>query len=182
MSKGTLLKFFCLYVLKPVMLPCLPTTGKLYHNKPHRRGPWFAYETPAEIARSLQKGCSKKRNRKATVLLSSCRGSSRAPPVGLKGKSWWLRGAGLRGGGGGGGDLCVVPPQTKGPVPRRKVLKCKASSQLLFSLLVAFGSVKLWIPIAWTGHMWISSNPTNPVPKCFFVCGGNTHRSKWKWP
>lgn len=116
MSKGTLLKFFCLYVLKPVMLPCLPMTDKLYRNKPHRREPWFAYETPAEIARSSQKGCSKKRNRKATVLLSSCRGSSRAPPVGLKGKSWWLRGAGLRGGEGGGRDLCVVPPD-KGPCP-----------------------------------------------------------------
>lgn len=21
--------------------------------------------------------------------------------------------------------------------------------------------------------MWIRFNPTNPVPKCFFVCGGN---------
>lgn len=66
----------------------------------------------------------------------------------------------------------------KSTVPLLKVLKCKASSLLLFSLLVAFESVKLWIPIAWTGHMWISSNPTNPVPKYVFVCAGSTHRSK----
>lgn len=139
---------------------------------------------PARRQQNLPEVCRravlKKRMGKATVVAASYWGYSRAPPVALKRRSWWLRGVGLRGVR--VGFVCSPPSQTKVPVPRRKVLKCKASSQLLFSLLVAFGSVKLWIPIAWTGHMWISSNPTNPVPKCFFVCGGNTHRSKWKWP
>lgn len=140
---------------------------------------------PARHQQNLPKVCRKatlkKRMEKATIVVAPYRGYSRAPPVALKRRSWWLsKGCWIKRGGGG---ICASPPsQTKVPVPRRKVLKCKASSQLLFSLLVAFGSVKLWIPIAWTGHMWISSNPTNPVPKCFFVCGGNTHRSKWKWP
>ncbi len=56
------------------------------------------------------------------------------------------------------------------------LIKCcnaQKSSGLLYSLLVASESVKLWIPIAWTGHMWILFNPTNPVSKCFFVWGGD---------
>lgn len=58
--------------------------------------------------------------------------------------------------------------------------KMQSESPFLFSLLVAFERVKLWISIAWTGHMWTSSNPTDPVPEGFFVCGGSTHRSEWK--
>lgn len=64
--------------------------------------------------------------------------------------------------------------QQKSP-SHKGAANAKKSAGWLCSLLVAFESVKLWIPIAWTGHMWIRCKPTNPVPKCFFVCRAASH-------
>ena len=173
MGKGTLQRILCLYIVNAMMLPCLPRTDKGYHNQPLGEDHDLPTQPRQILPEVRRRAALRQEGSHHTSVFSSGLWHRRAGVGGWGVRDW------------GGGCVCVPPvspPGTKSPVPRRKVLKCKASSQLFFSLLVAFGSVKLWIPIAWTGHMWISSNPANPVPKCFFVCGGNTHRSKWKWP
>lgn len=75
-------------------------------------------ELPARHQQNLTKVCRraalKKRMGEATIVVAPCWGYGRAPPVALKGRSWWLRGVGLRGVGVGS----VLPPvPDKGPCP-----------------------------------------------------------------
>lgn len=112
MSKGTLLRILCLCVLNPAMLPSLPTTDDKYCNTLHGRGPWFAYRTPAEIATSSQKGCSKRQKQESHDASDFSSGLQQSPTSGTEGKELVAKGCGIRR----GWDL-RVPPEDKEPCP-----------------------------------------------------------------
>lgn len=66
------------------MLSCLTSPDKMHDNKLHGTVPWFSCQTPAEFAKSVQKGCSERENGESRDSYISLRGLQQSPTGGTE--------------------------------------------------------------------------------------------------